>query len=45
LSVRVTSGVEHVPAFRESAELLRSALAARGLSLTALDVGPDGDDA
>jgi len=45
LSVRVTSGVEHVPAFRESADVLRSALAARGLSLTALEVGPDGDDA
>jgi hypothetical protein len=45
LSVRVISGAEHVPSFRESAEVLRNALAARGLSLTALDVAPVGDDA
>jgi hypothetical protein len=45
LSVRVISGAAHVPSFRESAEVLRNALAARGLSLTALEVAPDGDDA
>lgn len=44
LSVRVISDAEHVPSFRESAEVLRNALAARGLSLTALEVAPDGDD-
>ncbi len=45
LSVRVIPGTEHVPAFRESAEELRHALAARGLSLIALEIAPDGDDA
>ena len=45
LSVRVASGAEHVASFRESAEVLRNALSARGLSLTNLEVGPVGDDA
>jgi hypothetical protein len=45
LTVRVISGAAHVPSFKESAEVLRHALAARGLSLTALEVAPVGDDA
>jgi len=45
LSVRVISGAEHVLSFKDSAEVLRLALAARGLSLTALEVAPVGDDA
>jgi hypothetical protein len=45
LSVRVVSGAEHVASFRESAEVLRNALSARGLSLTNLEVAPVGDDA
>jgi len=44
LSVRVVSGEAQVPSFRASAEALRSALSARGLSLTDLDVTAVGDD-
>lgn len=45
LVVRVVSGADHVTTFRDSAEALRTALSARGLRLTALEVGPHGDDA
>jgi len=43
LTVRVVSGEAHVASFRDSADVLRTALAARGLALTAFDAAPLGD--